>query len=1055
MDESPEPASRSQGARPVMTRTRWWLAGMTLALTGLLLLAWFERRELAGGYVDDLLAERGVAATYTIADLGPGGQRLTNLVIGDPARPDLTADWVETDTRLGWDGPEVVAIRAGSVRLRGRLVDGRVSLGALDRLLPKSSGAPFALPDVSLAVADGRMRLDTPYGPVGLKLAGAGNLRNGFDGRLAAVAPRLRTGDCAARGASGYWRIVTASGAPRLTGPTRLAELVCGAWRARDAVADIDARPGERLDRADARAQLAVAEVRSPTLWLKRVGGTIASGGPWADARGTLALSTGPAAGFGASAMATRLEGGFRLGKAVGFDGVMGAERASLPVRWRDRALALRETATGTPAGPLLDRIGPALALAGRDAAVRAAIAVTRDTAGWRARVGSFESRSASSARISLAGGEGVTVGSAGARIDGRLTTGGGGLPDGVVVLTQAAAGAPITGTATFAPYRARNATLATTPITFRATPGGNTAFATRVTLSGPLGDGWVEAATLALHGGWDGRGRVVLNPRCETATFRHLSIAGLRLDPARLALCPVGRGLVVMDGGRLGGGARIAAPRLTGALGGSPLTLAAQGSEIRFGDGGLRIDGLAARLGAGATPSRLDIASLTGRIAGDGIAGRYDGAGGRIGAVPLLMSEAAGGWRLSGGVLTLDGGLTVADARTEAPRFHPLPIRDVALRLADGQIVASGQLRGPDAATRVADLTLRHELTRGVGEARIAVPALTFSEALQPRQLTPLVVGVVAGVSGTVVGDGVIRWTPQRVTSGGEFATTNMDLAAAFGPVTGLSTRVRFTDLLAMESAPDQVATVAIINPGVAVEGGEIRYQLLAGPKVQVNGARWPFAGGTLALEPSLLNYSSPVEKRLTFRIQSLDAAVFLQRFDYKNLTATGVFDGSLPMVFDESGGRIENGRLTARGGGTLAYVGEVSQENLGTWGNLAFDALKSLRYRDLDLTLNGPLAGEIVTHARFGGVAQGEGAKSNFLTRRIAKLPFVFNVRITAPFRSLLDTARSFYDPSLLMQRNLPELIEREKAQRPGGSPAAPIQPGASDAVPPQKQD
>lgn len=1033
-----------------MTRARWWLAGMGALLLALVLLAWVERRQLAGDYVDDLLAERGVRATYTIAELGPGGQRLTNLVIGDPARPDLTADWVETQTRIGWGGPQVVGVRAGQVRLRGRLVDGRLSLGALDKLLPKPSGAPFALPDLAVTVADGRMRLDTPYGPVGLKLAGGGNLRNGFDGRLAAVAPRVTAGGCSISAATGYWRIVIAGAAPRLTGPTRVASATCGDWRVADVLAELDARPGERLDQANAKARLAVAELRSPTIWLKRVGGTIASGGTWTDARGKLALSAGPAAAFGASAVVTRLAGDFRLGKASGFDGNLAAEHASLPARWRDQLLGLRGTAAGTPAGPLLDRLGAALALAVRDAAIRAQFGIVAQGGGWQAQVRQLESRSASGARIALASGQGVVIQPTGLRIDGTLTTGGGGLPEGTIAVAQAAIGAPLTGTATFVAYQALDATLAVTPITFRATPGGNTAFSTRMTLSGPLGDGRVEAATLALNGGWDGRGRLVLNPRCESGGFQRLSVAGLRLDPARFELCPVGKALVAFEGGRLGGGARIAAPRLTGALGNSPLSLSARGSEIRFGDGGLRLDGLVAQLGQGDTPSRLEITSLTGRIAGGGIAGQYAGAGGRIGVVPLLMSEAAGGWRLDGGVLSLDGGLTVADAKADSPRFNPLPVRDVAFRLANGRIAASGRLRAPDGTTRVADLTLTHELSRGTGEARIVVPGLTLSPTLQARDLTPLVIGVVADVRGTVTGDGLIRWTPQGVTSSGQFGTTNMDLAAAFGPVTGLTTRVHFTDLLAMESAPDQVATVASINPGVAVENGEIHYQLLAGPKVKVDGATWPFSGGTLSLESSLLDYSSPVEKRLTFRIDGLDAAIFLQRFDYKNLTATGVFDGRLPMIFDESGGRIENGQLKARGGGTLAYVGEVSQENLGTWGNLAFDALKSLRYRELDLTLNGPLAGEIVTHARFGGVAQGEGAKSNFLVRRLAKLPFVFNVRITAPFRSLLDTARSFYDPSLLMQRNLPELIQREKNSKP-----APIQPPESGPVPQQKQD
>jgi hypothetical protein len=193
-----------------------------------------------------------------------------------------------------------------------------------------------------------------------------------------------------------------------------------------------------------------------------------------------------------------------------------------------------------------------------------------------------------------------------------------------------------------------------------------------------------------------------------------------------------------------------------------------------------------------------------------------------------------------------------------------------------------------------------------------------------------------------------------------------------------------------------------------------------------------------------------------MTFTVTGMDAGQFLQQFDFKNLDATGIFDGTLPMIFDEKGGRIENGRLTVRpGGGTIAYVGEISQKDVGFWGNLAFQALKSLRYQRLDLVMNGPLAGEMITEVRFAGVGQGAGAKRNFILDRLQKLPFIFNVRIKAPFRGLIDSAASFYDPKRLIQRNLPALLEeqRKRAQPPAKPPApvpAPIQPAESEKLP-----
>src|SRR3546814_20945285 len=91
----------------------------------------------------------------------------------------------------------------------------------------------------------------------------------------------------------------------------------------------------------------------------------------------------------------------------------------------------------------------------------------------------------------------------------------------------------------------------------------------------------------------------------------------------------------------------------------------------------------------------------------------------------------------------------------------------------------------------------------------------------------------------------------------------------------------------------------------------------------------------------------------------------------------------------------------------------------------NFAFGALRSLKYDDLTIILNGDLDGEMVTDIRFGGVGQGEGASRNFLIDQVAKLSFVFNVKIHAPFRQLITTATDFHDPTGVREHHLPTLL------------------------------
>jgi hypothetical protein len=219
-------------------------------------------------------------------------------------------------------------------------------------------------------------------------------------------------------------------------------------------------------------------------------------------------------------------------------------------------------------------------------------------------------------------------------------------------------------------------------------------------------------------------------------------------------------------------------------------------------------------------------------------------------------------------------------------------------------------------------------------------------------------------------------------------------------------------------------VLNIKSINPGILVENGVIRYQLLPNQLVKVERGEWPFMGGRLILQETILNFNRPTAKRLTFEVVGLDANTFVSAMGFKEIGATGVFDGVLPMIFDENGGRIVGGRLDSRpGGGSLAYNGTVNKANLGMMGNIAFNALRDLRFRSMIIRLDGDLAGEFAARLAIEGVALGQSTKTQRIIRGLlSKIPMKLNVSITGPFRALIATAKSMNDPRQVIGDVLP---------------------------------
>ncbi len=1030
------------GASPlpegVVRRSRWRRIGVPALAVVLVAGAglWLSREQLADRIIAGQIAAYGLPATYEIESIGPGAQVLRNVVVGDPARPDLTIERVLVALEYRWGVPVLGSIKIIKPRVYGQYLNGALSFGTLDKVLfaKTDDGDAHVFPQLNLTVEDGRALMLTDFGKVGLKLDGAGALQNGFSGTLAAVAPKLAGGGCVGEGATLVGKIAIRDERPSFAGPLRLAGLACESGVRSGAVAvRIDGQADKGLAGFAGDAKLRSAALIAPGV-----------------AAASLDLDT--RLGWREGVLTGRIDataGGVQSGGVnVGMLGVEGLVRArdgfdKAEFRGTVRGQGLRQgpaldlaladgqkRSAGTLLAPLLAQMRAGLKREERGSRLTGEISLRRNGASGMTLVvpqarlvgGSGQDLlTLSKFQVASGSGEGPPL------LAGNFATGGTGLPRVTGRMERGRAGQALFRL-TMAPWRAGGGSLAIPAMMIAQGSDGTLDFDGTTLVSGAIPGGAVENLNLPVNGSYGARGELALWTRCVNARFDRLMLGAMAVDSNRLNLCPPGGSAIVRNGA---GGWRVAAGTsaldLSGRLGATPMVV--KTGAVGFAWPGVLVaKAVDVTLGPPESATRLRLADLDARLGKD-FTGKFAGVEARLAAVPLDVTGAAGQWRFANGALVLSGvGFDLAD-RLDPARFETLHSEGATLTLADNRITANTLLREAKTGREVGRAAIRHDLGSGTGRADLAVDALVFDKAFQPAQLTRLALGVVANTVGTVRGQGVIDWNARGVTSSGRFGTDNLDLAAAFGPVKGLSGTIEFTDLLGMVSAPNQKLKVASINPGIEVNDGVIDVSLLPDQVLRLHEANWPFLGGTLRLEPTDLRLGLAEARRYTLSVAGIDAAKFLEKMELGNLAATGTFDGQFPLVFDADGGRIEEGSLISRApGGNVSYVGALTYENMGAMANFAFSALKSLDYKTMTIAMRGDLEGDIITNVKFGGVSQGEGTKRNFITRQIAGLPLQFNINIRAPFYQLMTSMKALYDPAAIKDPRTLGLVDMQ---------------------------
>lgn len=990
------------------------LAGAALLVVGLVLTAvWIGRAPVTDVAVRRYLAANGVDATATTVAVGQNQLVFDNVRLGPEAEPDLTARRIVIDIRWSGFSPLIAGVHLDGAVLKMRADAGGVRFGSLDRLIPPDRSTRF--PALRVDASDAAIALLTPAGTIDVRVNAAGRLDRDFRATGQTAAVTLRWVNCTATLPEARFTITTAARDFAVAGKGHLVGAACREAAAPVAAWTLAVTAPLALTRLSARASLTAARASAKKIALSGLSLDAALEGPPAALHGHWTARLAGLANGPNLAGQTDAAGSLQLaaGGAAHVDALVAA-RGVQPVTLR----TLLPSRAGLPtlAAKLVARADAALRR--MDLSAHVVADVGRVT---RVHVTDLAAIGAANATVRLTGG-GVVWTSDATKFDGRVTVRGGGLP--MIDLAGAGTASGGHGLITIHPWRDGGDAVALTGGRFDVIGGHATAVGT-VRLSSGFGGGHVDGLTLSLGVAFERPSDLAIGTGCVRVRFDNASVTTMQLAATVATLCPSRLGplatlhgnhvasAITVDGlathGMADGRAFSARARRFALLVGG--TLAAP--EIAMSDVDLVVVADPwrgrARLTAQATRTSSGWAA-TGAILALRAVGPF-----------VAASAGRGRWRLTNEVVTLDNAdVAFADPRP-TPAFNPLHLTGISGRVASQSVAGRATVELAHGA-KLATVTGSYDLTKRTGRAELS-STLIFAPALQPIDISGLARGLVANVAGTVTTAAILQIADRHVNGTGTVRLAGVALAtAALGPVTGIDGTIAFDDLAWLHTPPHQTLHIAGLDPGVAIDDVSVRFQLFGRDAVAIEQLAWPFTGGTMTVRPTVLRADVP-DRTFTVDVDGLDAEQFLQRFQIKNLSATGKFDGVLPLVFERSTGRIAGGVLTARAnGGLLQYVGEVGQASMGAAGRLAFDALRRLRYRTLTLRLDGDLDAEIVTAIDFTGTNEVPLATGSRLPVRATGLPFKFGVTVRAPFRSLLGTAASFSDARAVIRSAKP---------------------------------
>jgi len=300
--------------------------------------------------------------------------------------------------------------------------------------------------------------------------------------------------------------------------------------------------------------------------------------------------------------------------------------------------------------------------------------------------------------------------------------------------------------------------------------------------------------------------------------------------------------------------------------------------------------------------------------------------------------------------------------------RFAPAPGRTVE----DGRVLDLEVVLADAPGALVVELHGRHGIESGEGRARVRLRPLHLARdgtegadrgaGALLRRLAPGLAGGVVAEAGSVEATGQVRWEGGALAAGVDVVARNLVLVTAYARVQDLDADVRVEGPEPLTTPPGQTLSVARVDPGLPLEQGRARFQLLPEGVLVVESAVARLAGGRLRTS-GRVELAAP-EQRLVLAVEGVELEPLLAHLGVPGLTATGVVSGSLPVTRSADGLSLDDGHLETHGPGWIHYeppagVASTLRGAAPMGGEALVRALRNFRYDELEVRLTGDLGG------------------------------------------------------------------------------------------------